>query len=66
MAEIVNLRRWRKRRAKEDAAALAAANRSRHGQTLLERAAPAQEAAERNRLLDGARLPSPGDGEPGE
>ena len=66
MAEIVNLRRVRKRLAREADAAAAAENRVRHGQTRAEQAAPVQEAAERNRVLDGARLPSAGDGEAGE
>lgn len=66
MAEIVNLRRVRKQHAREAEAAAAAENRARYGRTLAERAAPTQADAERNRVLDGARLPSAGDGEAGE
>ena len=66
MAEIVNLRRVRKRLARDADAAAAAESRARHGQTVAEKAVPKQEAAGRNRKLDGARLPSAGDGESGE
>lgn len=66
MTEIINLRRVRKQRAREAQAGVAAENRALHGRTLAERAAPVQARAERNRVLDGARLPSAGDGETGE
>ena len=66
MAEIVNLRRVRKQRARAADAAAAAESRAWHGRTLAERAAPAQVDAERDRVLDGARLPSARDGEMGE
>ena len=39
MAEVINLRLARKARARSDAAALAAQNRARHGQSRAERAA---------------------------
>lgn len=55
MAEIVNLNRLRKARARADAAATAAANRARHGRTLAERAQDRLADARRDALLDGAR-----------
>ena len=66
VTEIINLRRVRKQRAREADAAAAAESRAWHGRTLAERAAPVHAEAERNRVLDGARLLSAGDGEPGE
>jgi hypothetical protein len=56
MAEIVNLRRVKKSRARADAAAEAAANRAKHGRTREERDAQAQRAARQDRVLDGLRL----------
>jgi|HigsolmetaAR202D_1030399.scaffolds.fasta_scaffold165049_1 hypothetical protein len=56
MAEIVNLRLARRRRAREEAAAAARENRVRFGRT---KAAKAMDAAERTRhdgAVDGARL----------
>lgn len=67
MAEIINLRRARKRRARDDAAAEAQAVRAVHGRTKAERLAQAQGQALRDRQLDNARLSDPaGDGEPHE
>ena len=67
MAEIINLRRARKRRAREEADAAAEAARAVHGRTKAERQAQGQERALRERQLDNARLPDPaGDGEAGE
>lgn len=67
MAEIINLRRVRKRRARDDAAAEAQAARAVHGRTKAERLAQAQSQALRDRRLDNARLSDPaGDGEPHE
>ena len=61
MAEIVNLRRHRKARERQAAAAEAQANRATFGRTRGERDHEAAEAAERDRLLDGARLDLGGD-----
>lgn len=57
MAEIVNLNRARKARAKAEAAAQAAANRVRHGRDKAQKANDRAEAERRARLLDGARRP---------
>lgn len=64
MAEIVNLRRVKKARAKADAGAEAAANRARHGRTRAERESSEAEARLLDRALDGAQLSR--DGEPRE
>ena len=65
MAEIINLRRERKRRARNEAEAAAETARAVHGRTKAERAAQEQERALRDRQLDNARLPDPaGDGKP--
>ena len=56
MAEIVNLNRTRKAKARAAREAEAAANRAAHGRTKAERARDAAEAAKRRALLDGARL----------
>ena len=67
MADIINLRRARKRRARDDAAVEAQAARAVHGRTKAERLAQEGERALRERQLDNARLPGPaGDGEAGE
>ncbi len=55
MAEVINLRRVRKARAREDAAATAAANRLAFGRTKTERAAAKAEQERQERALDGAR-----------
>lgn len=55
MAEIVNLNRARKAKARTEAAAEAVANRAKHGRTRTEKAQDAQAEADRNALLDGAR-----------
>ena len=65
MAEIINLRRARKRRAREETEAAAQAARAVHGRTKAERLAQEQARALRERQLDNARLPGPArDGEP--
>jgi hypothetical protein len=56
MAEIVNLRRVKKQRARAAAAALAAENRARHGRTKGEKAAEARETARAGSALDQARI----------
>ncbi|MES2712498.1 MAG: DUF4169 family protein [Pseudomonadota bacterium] len=55
MAEIVNLNRVKKAKAREEAAAEAVANRAKHGRTRAEKARDALAEAQRNALLDGAR-----------
>jgi hypothetical protein len=56
MAEIINLNRARKARARAEATALAATNRRKHGRGGAEKTAAAQATARRAALLDGARL----------
>lgn len=55
MAEIVNLNRARKARAKLDATRAAEANRAKFGRTRAERDAEAADKARRDALLDGAK-----------
>ena len=66
MAEIVNLRRFRKAKARSEGSAVADANRVRHGRTAAERRAEDGEAARRKAALDGHRLENlrPGHDEP--
>jgi hypothetical protein len=55
MAEIVNLNRVRKAKAKAEACKRAEVNRAKFGRTRAEREAEAVEQARRDTLLDGAR-----------
>ena len=55
MAEIVNLNRARKARAKVEAGKVAEANRAKFGRTRAERDAEAADNARRDALLDGAK-----------
>jgi hypothetical protein len=55
MAEIVNLNRVRKARAKLAAGKTAEANRTKFGRTKVERDAEAADKARRDALLDGAK-----------
>jgi hypothetical protein len=55
MAEIVNLNRARKAKAKAGREATAAANRVKHGRTGAEKANDRAAEARRTALLDGAR-----------
>jgi hypothetical protein len=55
MAEIVNLRRMKKLRARDDAAASAQQNRVRHGRTKTERADDERAEKRRQALLDALR-----------
>lgn len=57
MAEIVNLRREKKRRNRAEAEATAAQNRALHGRTRAERAAETLKRSQADWKLDGARLP---------
>ena len=56
MAEIINLRRARKAKARATAETTAAANRAAFGRTKAEKLALTAEAARRDRDLDGAKL----------
>lgn len=56
MAEIVNLNRFRKAAAREEAARQADANRVKYGRDKATRQREAQEEARRRALLDGAAL----------
>ncbi len=55
MGEIVNLRRVKKQRARDAAAAAAAENRARHGRSKTELEAARLEQDRARRALDGAR-----------
>jgi hypothetical protein len=55
MAEIVNLNRARKTRARTEAAGQAEANRAKFGRTKVQKQAEAADHARRETLLDGAR-----------
>jgi hypothetical protein len=55
MADIVNLNRFRKSRKRDEARAVADANRVAHGRTLAEKRADREEKARRDALLDGAK-----------
>ncbi len=59
MGEIVNLRKHRKAKAREQAAADAAENRARHGRTAAERERERIEAEQAERKLDGAKQQEP-------
>lgn len=65
MGEIVNLRRFKKRLARDAAGHAAAIVRLQHGRTKAELNGTAQAIRKQDRTLDGAKLiRSPGDGEP--
>ena len=67
MAEIINLRRARKRAARDAASQDAAAARAKHGQTRRQREAVSADKDATRRLLDNAKLtPLPRNGEPAE
>ncbi len=55
MADVINLNRARKVRAKADRAVEAAANRAKFGRTKAEKAADAQALARNVATLDGAK-----------
>jgi len=55
MAEIINLNRARKAKARADAGKQAEANRAKFGRTKAEKDAEAAEQARRDALLDGAK-----------
>ena len=57
MGDVVNLRKARKAKAREQAQADATANRARTGRTKAERDAEQLQRDQARRLLDGAKLP---------
>ena len=59
MAEIINLRRARKGKAREEASAKAAENRARFGKTKAERVKEAVEAERATKALDGHKREEP-------
>lgn len=59
MAEIINLNRARKARAKAGAKTTAQANRAAHGRTKGQRDGAEAERAKASRLLDGAKREKP-------
>jgi hypothetical protein len=58
-ADIVNLKQFRKQRARAEKEEEASRNRAQFGRTKLERAESAAEVARGAKLLDGARLEPP-------
>lgn len=60
MADIVNLRRLRKRKRREEAATEAEQSRIRHGRSKTERAASSLESGRAERALDGHRRDAAG------
>jgi hypothetical protein len=61
VAEIINLRRARKAKAKEKARDAAAENRLKHGRSKAERVKSELQARQAHRLLDAHRRSSPED-----
>ncbi len=62
MADVVNLRRFRKTRDRAERAEAASRNRAAFGRTAAEREASAEGRARGDRSLDGHRLVTPGSG----
>lgn len=56
MADLINLRRARKQKARKEAADTAAANRAKHGQTKPEKALNKAKEEQSERMLEGHRL----------
>jgi hypothetical protein len=61
VAEIINLRRARKAKAKQQGQAAAAENRAKHGRSKAERVKSELQARQAHRLLDAHRRSSPED-----
>ncbi len=62
MGDVVNLRKWRRAKAKEDEAAQSAANRAAFGRTRAQKQRDEAEESQRRALLDKAKLePGPQD-----
>lgn len=62
MGIVVNLARFRKRKAKVDGEKRAATNRRLHGRTKAERAREQLQKMQLTRQVDGAKLDEPSDG----
>jgi len=62
MAEIVNLRRARKAKARAEKAELAAENRVRHGRSGTEKRRDRSQRETDSRALDGKRIDQPDEG----
>lgn len=60
MADIVNLRQFRKQKARADGAAKAEENRALHGRTKAEKLRDRVDAERSARFIDGHRLEAPG------
>jgi hypothetical protein len=56
MGDVINLKRFRKRVERDQAAKVAESNRARHGRTKSERATDAQRETRANELLDQHRI----------
>jgi hypothetical protein len=56
MGDVINLKRFRKRVERDQAAKVAESNRARHGRTKSERATDAQRDKRANELLDQHRI----------
>jgi hypothetical protein len=65
MGEIINLRRVKKKRARDAAAETAAASRARHGRTRAERTREEVEEHRLARVLDQARIEDAAAAKPG-
>ena len=65
MANVVNLNRFRKRKAKDNRQKQAEVNRRLHGRTKAERARDALQKKSLTRAVDGAKLEQPADAKPG-
>lgn len=58
MGDVVNLRKWRRAKAREDDASQAAANRAAFGRTRGQKQRDEAEETKRRALLDAAKLES--------
>jgi len=56
MGDVVNLRKWRRAKAKDEEAAQAAANRAGFGRTRAQKQRDEAQEAQRRALLDAAKL----------
>ena len=63
MAEIINLRRARKAKSRDDATVAAASNRALHGRSKADKQRAQAERARRDALLDGAAIVRDASGE---
>jgi len=56
MGDVINLKRFKKREERDEAAKVAESNRARHGRTKSERAIEAESDKRANKLLDQHRI----------